>query len=150
MNRIIVILLLVTIQSVNALTPQEIRDAVDTWLAARWPTVVSRETTYASNHNGNYWQGLITHTNIPADDIAALADLLDNHPTDQLVSWNQAIPGLPTQWPMALVMDVYDGPLGKGYCGTIYIYITQLGRLYSRSQNVGPETWRTQSWHALP
>lgn len=130
-------------------TPSEIRDTADAWLAARWPTILNRQATYASNHNGRYWQGLITHTTIPVDAIDALADQLNNHPTDQNVSWNQAIPGLPVNWPIAIVMDVYDGPDGTGFCGTVYVYITQLSRLFSRSQNVGSETWRTRPWHEI-
>lgn len=132
------------------MTPAEIRTAADNWLSARWPTVVARQTTYASNHNGRYWQGLVTHSNIPVDAVDTLADLLNNHPTDQNVNWNQAIPGLPTNWPIAIVMDAYDGPDGTGFVGRVFVFITELGKVFTRSQNVGPETWRTEGWHAMP
>lgn len=132
------------------MTLAEIRDAADTWLAARWPTVQARQTTYASNHSGRYWQGLKSHANFPTDAIASLADNLDSHPTDQAETWNDAISGLPANWPCALVMDVYNGPQGWGYVATVYVYVSQLDRVYSRSQNVGPESERTIPWHEVP
>ena len=131
------------------MTPAEIRQAADNWLSARWPTVVNRQNTYASNHNGRYWQGLITHGTIPIDAIESLADRLDEHPTDQSTTWNQAITGLPANWPCALQMHVYDGPDGTGFVGTVWIYVTQLGKLFARCQNVGPETYRTEPWHEI-
>lgn len=130
-------------------TLAEIRDIADGWLAARWPTVVNRQATYAANHSGRYWQGLRSHSNFPIDAIESLADQLDNHPTDQPETWHDAINNLPVNWPCALVMDVYQGPQGWGYCASVYVYVSQLSRIYSRSQNVGPETWRTRPWHEV-
>jgi len=130
-------------------TLTEVRDIADAWLAARWPTVQTRQETYASNHNGRYWQGLRSHSSIPIDAIDSFADLLDSHPTDQVSSWNDALPGLPTNWPVLFVMDVYDGPQGMGYVGSVYVYHTNTDRTYSRSRNEGPETWRTVAWHQV-
>jgi hypothetical protein len=130
-------------------TLQEIKDIADSWLAARWPTVQSRQATYASNHGGRFFQGLRTHGTFPTDAVAALADLLDSHPTDQAETWNDAIAGLPANWPIALVMDVYNGPEGWGYVGHVFVYVSQLDRIYTRSQNVGSETWRTSPWREV-
>ena len=130
-------------------TLQEIKDTADAWLLARWPTIQTRQTNYAGNHGGRYWQGLRTHSVIPTDAIDAPADLLDTHPTDQNESWNDAIPGLPANWPIAFVMNVYNGPQGWGYVAHVFVYVSQLDRTYTRSQNVGSETWRTQGWHEV-
>lgn len=130
-------------------TLQEIRDTADAWLAARWPTVQNRQALYASNHSGRFWQGLVTHSNFPTDAIESLADRLDDHPTDQPETWNNAINNLPTNWPLALTMDVYNGPQGWGYVASVYVYVSQLDKVFSRSQNVGAEVWRTQAWHEV-
>lgn len=128
-------------------TLQEVKDIVDAWLAARWPTIQNRQAIYASNHNGRYFQGLRTHSNFPIDAIEVTADLLNAHPTDQPETWLDAFPTIPTEWPCAFLMDVYNGPSGWGYVGGVYVYVSQLDRIYTRSQNVGPESWRTVGWH---
>lgn len=127
-------------------TLAQIRDAADTWLAARWPTVQARQATYAANHNGRYFQGRITHGLVPVDSVDSAADRLSDHPTDQPESWSNAIAGLPVNWPLALVMDVYRGPEGWGYCATVYVRVSANGKTYTRSQNVGSESWRTKGW----
>jgi hypothetical protein len=131
----------------NMATLQEVKDTVDAWLAARWPTIQNRQSIYASNHGGRYFQGLRTHSNFPIDAIETTADLLNSHPTDQAETWLDAIPTIPSQWPCAFLMDVYNGPQGWGYVGSVYVYVSQLDRIYTRSQNVGPETHRTVGWH---
>lgn len=131
-------------------TLQEVRDTVDAWLAARWPTLQARQDVYASNHGGRYFQGLRTHSNFPVDAIEVTADLLATHPTDQSETWLDAVPSIPTAWPCAFKMDVYNGPSGWGYVGSVYVYVSQLDRIYTRSQNVGSETFRTVGWRELP
>ena len=44
-------------------------------------------------------------------------------------------------------MDVYDGPQGKGYVGTVWAAFD--GSVYSRARNFGPETERTLDWRRL-
>lgn len=129
-------------------TLAQLRTRVDDWLAARWPTVLARQDAFFTNR-GRYWQGLITHTVIPAHttavDADVVADRLAMHPTDQAQSWLDVLAELSgIVFPAALVMDVYDGPQGKGYVATIFV--RHNGTLYSRSQNVGPESFRTQAW----
>lgn len=46
--------------------------------------------------------------------------------------------------PAAMVIDVYDGPQGKGWQATVFVRV--LGTVYSRTQQVGPETWRNRAW----
>ena len=132
-------------------TLSQMRDRVDSWLAARWPTVVARQQNYFVNR-GRYWQGLITHSLLPehtnSRDGDALADRLAVNPTDQFENWAVVFPEWSTELlPAAIQIDVYDGPAGKGWVATIWVKYN--GTIYSRSQNVGPESHRTQSWHVV-
>lgn len=130
------------------MTLAQARDRVDTWLANHWPNFVARQENFRANR-GRYWQGLLTHTSIPnhlsggaAD---AVADRLSVHPTDQFEDWKTAFPewdGVPI--PAAVKVDTYGGPQGQGWCATIYVRFN--GTLYSRAQNVGPESYRTYGW----
>lgn len=131
-------------------TLAQLRTRVNTFLSNHWPTFVARQENYFQNR-GRYWQGLLTHTIVPNHTNAAegdsIADRLRINPTDQFEDWIAAFP----EWdgvsiPAALKCDVYDGPRGKGYCVTLYIYYN--GTLYSRAQNVGPESERTYDWRA--
>lgn len=129
-----------------------VRNKIDTWLTARWPTLVGWQNSYFGT-NGKYFQGKWTHTNTieQTDALAgdALADLLDDKPTDQPQSWRDlvgtALNALP--FPARLRIDVYDGPEGKGWAATLQVLYQ--GAVYERSQNVGPETWRTVAWHSV-
>lgn len=133
-------------------TLNQMRTAVDTWLAGKWPVVVARQETYASNHGGRYWQGLRTHNVDPAytnsTDGSRVADRFGQAPSDQLASWLDVLP----EWvaellPVCIWIDVYDGPQGTGWVAGIQA--THNGNTYRRTQNVGPETWRTQGWHQV-
>lgn len=132
-------------------TLAQLRTRVDAWLADKWPTVVARQQNYFANR-GQYWQGLRTHTLYPAHtngaDGDAVPDRLDAGPSDQFSTWRNVFPewdGLPI--PCALQIDTYDGPQGKGWVATIFVRYN--GVLYSRSQNVGPESGRTQPWQVI-
>lgn len=129
-------------------TLAQLRTRVDSWLASHWPAFVARQENYFTNR-GNYWQGLLTHSVTPAhtngSDGDSVADRINIHPTDQFEDWITAFP----EWegmalPAAVKVDTYDGPAGKGYCATIYV--RHNGVLYSRAQNVGPESNRTYAW----
>jgi len=147
----ILIALLLSAFSVEAATLAQLRTRVDAWLADKWPIVVSRQETYFGNH-GRYWQGLLTHTNIPAhttaSDSDSVADRLTTTPNDQTETWLNVF----AEWqleafPAAVKVDAYDGPDGKGFVATIFI--RHNGTLYSRSQAVGPETWATRAWRVV-
>jgi hypothetical protein len=131
----------------------EVKDKVDNWLSSRWPTVVAREATYASNHGGQYWQGLWTNVNLPshddgADDGDEIPDNLVSHPTDQSETWLDLFPELENvPVPAALWIDVYNGPIGRGYIANVAL--KYLGVIYHRAQNVGPETWHTTGWRVI-
>jgi hypothetical protein len=129
-------------------TLAQVRTRVNAWLADRWPIVVARQENYRANR-GRYWQGLLSHSIVPAHtngaDGDAVADRLTQNPSDQFDTWKNVFPewdGAPL--PAAIRCDTYSGPLGDGYCVTIFIRFN--GTLYSRSQNVGPESHRTHDW----
>lgn len=126
----------------------QVKNRVDAWLVGIWPTVQARQDAYFVAH-GRYWQGLITATNIPnhltggfAD---AIADKLSNHPTDIASTWLDVLPEINgVAIPAAFVIDAYQSPAGHGYVATVIGALN--GTVYSRSQNVGPLTDRTQAW----
>lgn len=131
----------------------QVRNAVDARLANLWVNqVVPRQTQYASNHGGRFWQGLITTAitllpNNPNDAnnvFLEVAPILNTHPTDQAETWLDNAINLEATIPMAVQMDVYDGPQGKGFVGTVWARWN--GNTYSRSQNSGPESFRTLAW----
>ena len=132
-------------------TLAQVRDRADTWLAARWPIVRDRQIAYQAA-NGRNFQGLVTHTNLPAHLTAAFADaignLLANHPTDSPHNWIALLPEIAgIAIPAAIVIDNYGGPEGQGFVVTVWCMYN--GTIYSRSQNYGPETWRTVAWHVV-
>lgn len=132
-------------------TQAQVRTRVDAWLADKWPTLVARQQNFFAN-KGRYWQGLKTHTIDPAHtngaDGDAAPDRLDANPSDEFENWRNVFPswdGSPL--PCALQVDTYSGPSGVGWVATVFIRYN--GTLYSRSQNVGPETYRTEPWHIV-
>jgi hypothetical protein len=133
-------------------TLQQVRTRVDAFLANIWPTIVARQQNYFAN-TGRYWQGLRTHTIVPAHtnstDGDAVSDKLDESPlANRFSTWRNAFPewdGLPI--PAAFEVQIYGGPGGQGWFATIWVRYN--GVLYSRSQNVGPEDHLTKAWHVV-
>lgn len=131
----------------------QVRNLVDSRLTALWTgQVVPRQAAYAATHGGRYWQGYRTFVitslpNNPSDanpTVLEVTPVLNTHPTDQPETWIDQGMNLEATIPMALQMDVYDGPLGRGYVGTVWARWN--GNTYSRAQQFGPETWRTFAW----
>jgi len=132
-------------------TLAQVRTRVDDWLAARWVILRDRQIAYYNTH-GRYFQGLVTHTNLPAHLTAAFADAIGDrlaaHPTDSPHDWTALLPEIAgLAIPAAIVIDNYGGPEGQGFVATIWCRYN--GTIYSRSQNYGPETWRTVGWHVV-
>lgn len=127
-------------------TLNQIRNQVDSELGPLWQAILSRQETYFAAH-GRYWQGIRTHNDLPAHDTNTTDEkpAVDSAPTDQVEKWSDFLPEILTNQKFALQCDVYDGPQGQGFVGTIWF--KHNGNIYARSQNHGPETWRTQGWH---
>lgn len=125
-----------------------IKNTVDNWLAARWPTVQARQTLYASNHGGRYYQGLWTHDTIPVDGADGAPNNILIKPSDQAETWADFVT-LPASFPCSMRIDVYQSSEGWGYVATVRVYVLALERVFERSQNVGSETWRTSPWREV-
>jgi hypothetical protein len=120
----------------------------DQFVAGLLTTIQQRQDIYLSA-NGEYWQGLPTHTNDLSYTVAVNASALANglllHPTDQAESWIDMYPELSTLvFPASMRIDVYDGPSGKGY--VIKTRLCYVDTCYEKADNHGPETWRSSDW----
>src|SRR5512137_2488471 len=125
-------------------TLKQIQNAADNFWATHGPEVIARQNAYLAAH-GHYWQGIESHGTLP-DDGVATAPVLTKRPTDQLDRWLDFFAGysLPSTWPIAVRIDVCDGPQGKGW--VVVVRFTKTGKTYQRSWNFGPETYRNQAW----
>jgi len=130
-------------------SPSELMAKVDSLIVQFLPTAISWQTTYSATHGGRFFQGLRSHSVIPADGADVAPDQLASHPTDQadtLASfWNGG--RLPSKTPFAVTVNVYDGPDGRGF--EVVISFVSGGVTYVRVVNVGPESYREQAWAAV-
>lgn len=150
------VLLLATSASAQGLA---VRTRVNDWLRdVALPRIQSRQTTYAANHDGRFWQGLWTHGDgsTPSyaqdtDTTTVPADRLDDAPAlgvgETPRSWRQQDSGASgLSWPCRIRIDVYDGPSGTGYVVTASIIYQ--GNIYAISRGFGPED-RDTPWHQV-
>ena len=95
---------------------------------------------------GRYVQVLTAYSNPPVDGIAALPDLTQAKPTNEIskaadvwsmVKWPSALPA-------ALWVDVYDGPCGKGF--VVQVLTKFSGALWAKTFNTGCERYRDSGW----
>jgi hypothetical protein len=99
---------------------------------------------------GIHFQGLATHTVRPAYLTAdplleTIPDRLASKPSDQIENWNQAFNRLNNvPMPFEMIINVYDGPSGKGYVANMGFDLD--GSTYRKSVNFGPETHRDRDW----
>ena len=109
--------------------------------------IAAVQDAYFATH-GRYWQGIET-PDIPPDELTAVKSPdLTKRPTDQAEKWDDVFRSalaLPSTWPASLRVDVYDGPLGKGW--TLTVVATKAGVRYWRTWSVGPED-RATNWQS--
>ena len=96
-----------------------------------------------------YFQGLPSHTEKPKDGADTLPTNLAAKPTDRNASWNDFLASSDlaitiAAIPAALTQDVYQGPKGWGW--SLSADFEYEKRLYRRTWNTGPETWRNMAW----
>ncbi len=101
--------------------------------------------------NGQFWQGLATHSQPPADGQQVVPDRLWSHPTDQAESWlavdlGNYISPL-QQTPYLTYVDVYEAPAGAGFVACMQLSLG--GSIVERCVNYGPETWRYHDWQVV-
>lgn len=132
-------------------TLAQLRDRIDAFATNKWPTLVARQQNYFVNR-GQYWQGTLTHSVIPSHTSGTVGDSVGDrvsmHPDDIFEDWTTAFPEFATDaLPCALLVTAYNGPQGQGWTLTVYVFYA--GNLWTRQVNVGPETYRNESWHQL-
>lgn len=100
------------------------------------------QSSYQAAH-GAYWQAAPTHSdpprigqNLPPNPLARVSD----NP-----AWYDMGIDLPSDMPVSVRVDVYDGPHGSGYV-IIGALCDDGGTIWERSVNVGPELWRDHNW----
>ena len=101
-------------------------------LATFIETLEGIQPDYLIQHGG-YFQGL--HAAIPADGADYVPDP-DQHPTDQAESYADEGVTFPSNGPIALGIDVYDGPQGKGWI--VYGLIIVAGQVWKKQADQGP------------
>ena len=123
-------------------TPAQIRNAIDDKLASIWSAVQTKQANHLAA-NGKYFQGILTPVVTPTDGEETAPDETLK-PTDQIHTWSGATFNLPATIPMAIALDSYDGPNGKGFVGRVEVVIN--GNRWRRTAQIGPETYRTKAW----
>lgn len=94
--------------------------------------------------NAQYWQGLDTHSIIPADGVATAPDQLGLYPDYEDVGWDGMGLTLPADFICDLRCNTYLSVDGAGWVLSGLVYDS--GNLYERRINVGYDTRRTQDW----
>lgn len=146
---LILTILLISANWSHAETLNQLRNRCNTFLTNKVPILVARQNTYASNHGGRFFQGLITHSSIPAHTTSTAGDAPGNRltfrPTDQIESWADILPEFNSEnFAAAATIDVYNGPSGNGWFLTVWV--RHNGVIYQRQKWWGPENhdydWR--------
>ena len=125
--------------------PNTLKTNLDTLLSDAAEQVATIQEAYRSAY-GRYWQGLRTHTIIPADGASAAPDLT-RKPLDQDESWSTFAFALPAETEGALSVDVYQSRKGLGYL--VNMDVVANGVRYRRSANFGPESRFERDWKAF-
>lgn len=128
------------------MTPQEVRDEIDLRVTAAWAAIQGAQAAYFAGH-GHYWQGLPSHSSIPANGAEVAPDLAGESPSDQNETWSD-MGLLPALTLSRLRMDVYAGPAGPGYA--LISEVELGGAIWERVWHSGPETWRSFGWRIQP
>jgi len=119
----------------------DVLTTVDTAFASVWSDIQAKQDSYFAA-NQIYFQGLWTHSNLPADGNAVDPDLLGSHPTNQSATWNDF--GSATMNLAAMKCDQYLGPDGAGYVASLALMVGS--DFWIKSINNGPEDERSIDW----
>ena len=117
--------------------------SIDTKIAAHLAAVeVAQREAFSAD--GKYVQLLESHTAAPAIGKTASADR-QVKPEGRTKGRAELKLVAPTEWSERI--DIYEGPEGKGYVTTFTVLEGK--KKWSKSVNVGPETWREAQWHEV-
>lgn len=124
-------------------TKPQIKAAAQAFVAQQLSTIIPVQNQYFNK--GINWQGINTPDTIPNDGATVVPDLTKK-PTDQTEAWEDMFTGLTTldsPWNCQMQIDVYDGPLGKGW--TLTARARKDSTLMSKVWSFGPED-RATDW----
>lgn len=122
------------------------QDNADTFLNDFLAHIAARQDAYSAIH-GKYFQGISTHSVVPADGFETAPDL-SVKPTDQAEDWDDIGFILPDTLPCAVEIHTYDGPLGKGY--DVILTVEVNGQKWQRAKSTGPEAhYRVHAWYEV-
>ena len=93
-------------------------DPIDTEFAPLWTNIQLNQNAFFVA-NGQYFQGLETHSIVPPFGTSTAPDRKDQKPTDRLFSWNDFI-GLPANMGYSLSIDYLITPNGNKYSANLY------------------------------
>lgn len=108
--------------------------------------LVAFQRAYIGGETGfQYWQGLLTHSVVPADGESVLADRQTLIPVQTQSPKSWASTGvLPTTMKIAFRVDVYLDRRGRGW--TLTGLVTLAGQLWSKTLNHGHLLDRESDW----
>jgi len=148
MKTILVIASLLLAGEIHAETLNQLRNRVDTWLTNKFPILNNKQDAYFLTHS-NYFQGLMTHSSIPAHTTTTVADTVADqlalHPTDQLENWLDVSLLAGENLAGAILIDVFENATGKGWI--VSVYVKHNGVTYRRIKAVKGEIHRDMDWH---
>jgi len=125
------------------------QDAIDTAVADLITAINAAQVTYLAA-NGKYWQGLLSHSVIPADGNSVAADQLTQQPSDQSEDWNDFLgEDAPGTLPAAIYVHTYKKPTGvQGYrIQKLFIYDDEF---YSSTVDSGGAPEEEVEWSEDP
>lgn len=126
------------------MTPEETREAIDTWLDENWPVIVGKQNAYFML-NGRFFQMLRSHSAsaTPADGEETAPDNLLAHPPYQSENWlDLSVPYTPLA---ALKIFWYAGDDGPGWY--VILEVKLEGAVWQRIKAWGPEPWYQADWY---
>lgn len=125
--------------------PAGLKAKIDGRLGLMLTHLEARQDAYFTAH-GRYFQGIKTHTVLPKGEIdEETPPDRTRKPTDQAEDWDDAGIILPATMPMALAVDTYDGPRGKGWSARVEV--EHQGREFARRVGFGPDAEHyTNDW----
>jgi hypothetical protein len=126
------------------MTKQQIFQYIDDAIAIRWESITAKQE-YFYQARGLFFQGLLTHTELPKDGAEVPPDNAEAKPHYQNESWLD-MGELPPAMAAALRCDTYQSPNGAGYVITAEVEID--GTVYEKAINVGCEEYRSFNWRA--
>lgn len=126
-------------------TKAQIKAAAQSFVAQQLSTIIPVQNQYFNK--GINFQGINTPATIPNDGGTVVPDLTKK-PTDQAESWEDMFnvadgTALDSPWNVQMQIDVYNGPLGKGW--TLTARARKDTTLMSKVWSFGPED-RATDW----